>query len=168
MFKCATGSMVFTSGVIRPLEVDFLGGRLTSDGGLVWLAEADEAVGLTASSASAIPEWRTRRGQHELDQGSESGLFRRSPQLPPLLGQSVPTAVACRGLLVARHPAAVAHASGRRPDDPGNAPTTPHLDRRLGPRTPRPRSLAARDQSPQRKLAAAPRIQRNNFVNNSG
>lgn len=49
-----------------PLEVDFHGGRLTSDGGLPWLAEADDALGLCAALADVIPEFRTRRGQHDL------------------------------------------------------------------------------------------------------
>jgi hypothetical protein len=48
------------------LEVDFLGGRLTSDGGLVWLAEADATLGLTAALAAVIPDWRRRRGRHDL------------------------------------------------------------------------------------------------------
>jgi hypothetical protein len=48
------------------LSVDFLGGRLTSDGGLAWVAEADEVLGLTGSLAAVIPEWRTRHIQHDL------------------------------------------------------------------------------------------------------
>jgi hypothetical protein len=66
MRKCATGSVPFVGRSPRPLEVDFLGGRLTSDGGLAWIAEADEVLGLTAALAAEIPDWRTRRGRHEL------------------------------------------------------------------------------------------------------
>jgi hypothetical protein len=48
------------------LEVDFSAGMVTSDGGLAWIAEADEALGLTAALAAIIPDWRTRRSRHEL------------------------------------------------------------------------------------------------------
>jgi hypothetical protein len=49
-----------------PLEAAFDGGRLTSDGGLTWLAEADAALGLCGMLAERIPDWRRRRGQHPL------------------------------------------------------------------------------------------------------
>jgi hypothetical protein len=48
------------------LEVDFEGGRLTSDGGLPWLGEADAALGLCAALAAVVPDWRRRRGRHDL------------------------------------------------------------------------------------------------------
>lgn len=51
----------------RPLLADFDGGRLTSDGGLPWLAEADAALGLCAALAAGIPDWRRRRAQHPVD-----------------------------------------------------------------------------------------------------
>jgi hypothetical protein len=41
-----------------PLEAAFDAGRLTSDGGLPWLAEADTALGRCAALAAALPEWR--------------------------------------------------------------------------------------------------------------
>lgn len=66
MIQSATGSLQFPDLGPIPLEVDFLGGRLTSDGGLTWLAEADDALDLTAMLASVIPEWRSRRGRHDL------------------------------------------------------------------------------------------------------
>src|SRR5204862_2088493 len=40
--------------------------RLTSDGGLPWLAEAEAALGLCAAFAAHIPEWRRGRVQHAL------------------------------------------------------------------------------------------------------
>jgi hypothetical protein len=49
------------------LQAAFDGGRLTSDGGLPWLAEADNALGLCALIARFVPEWRTRTGQHSLE-----------------------------------------------------------------------------------------------------
>jgi hypothetical protein len=46
------------------LEAAFDGGRLTSDGGLVWLAEADRALGLCAALAACVPEWRRGVPRH--------------------------------------------------------------------------------------------------------
>jgi hypothetical protein len=40
------------------LEAAFDGGRITSDGGLVWLAEADRELGLCEAIAEEVPEWR--------------------------------------------------------------------------------------------------------------
>jgi len=64
--ECATAPLRFAAPAPLPLEVDFLGGRLTSDGGLPWLAEADAALGLCAALAAEVPEWRRRRGRHAL------------------------------------------------------------------------------------------------------
>src|SRR3954462_9250047 len=66
MEESATGSLHRADIGPLPLEVDFLGGRLTSDGGLAWIAEADVALGLTAALAAVIPDWRTRRSRHDL------------------------------------------------------------------------------------------------------
>jgi Transposase DDE domain group 1 len=62
-----------TSATIRfesmggvPLEAAFDAGRLTSDGGLPWLAEADRALGLCEALAGCIPEWRRRAVRHSL------------------------------------------------------------------------------------------------------
>lgn len=66
MPQSATASVAFPVVGSLPLEVDFLGGRLTSDGGLPWLAEADTALGLTTALAAQIPDWRRRRGHHDL------------------------------------------------------------------------------------------------------
>jgi hypothetical protein len=46
------------------LTARFDGPQLTSDGGLVWLAEADAALRLAPRLADAIPEWRTGFIQH--------------------------------------------------------------------------------------------------------
>lgn len=66
MPQSATESLSFAVPASLPLEVDFLGGRLTSDGGLPWLAEADEALGLCQTLAAVIPDWRKRRSRHDL------------------------------------------------------------------------------------------------------
>jgi hypothetical protein len=66
MPQSATAAVTFPTIGPLPLDVDFFGGRLTRDGGLPWLAEADAALGLTSSLAAVIPDWRTRRGRHDL------------------------------------------------------------------------------------------------------
>ena len=49
------------------LEASFDGGRLTSDGGLPWLSEAEETLGICAAFAACVPEWRGKRVQHSLE-----------------------------------------------------------------------------------------------------
>src|SRR5215470_1837393 len=44
----------------------FDAGRLTSDGGLAWIAQADAALGLCAALAGQIPDWRRGPVQHAL------------------------------------------------------------------------------------------------------
>jgi Transposase DDE domain group 1 len=41
-----------------PLTAAFDAGRLTSDGGLVWLSEADQSLGICETLAACIPDWR--------------------------------------------------------------------------------------------------------------
>ena len=43
------------------LEAAFDGGRITSDGGMLWLAEADGQLGLCEAIAEHAPEWRGGR-----------------------------------------------------------------------------------------------------------
>jgi hypothetical protein len=50
-----------------PLEATFDGGRLTSDGGLVWLGEAEAGLGLCAALAADVPEWRRGPVRHSLE-----------------------------------------------------------------------------------------------------
>lgn len=50
-----------------PLVAAFDGGRLTSDGGLPWLAEADAALGLCTRLAQCIPDWRRGPVRHSLE-----------------------------------------------------------------------------------------------------
>jgi hypothetical protein len=54
------------AGAPRSVEASFDLEALTSDGGLVWLREADLALGLSAALAAEIPDWRTRPGRHPL------------------------------------------------------------------------------------------------------
>src|SRR5438132_378906 len=58
---------VFATSAGVALEATFDGGRLTSDGGLPWLAEAEEELGLCAAFAACVPEWRRAHIQHSLE-----------------------------------------------------------------------------------------------------
>ncbi len=49
------------------LEAAFDGGQITSDGGLLWLAAADAAIGVCAEIAAHVPEWRREARAHPLD-----------------------------------------------------------------------------------------------------
>jgi len=58
-----------------PLEAAFDAGRLTSDGGLPWLAEADAALGLCAGLAACIPDWRRGSVRHSLQTLVQQRVF---------------------------------------------------------------------------------------------
>jgi Transposase DDE domain group 1 len=66
MTDCATSAMRFETQSALALEAAFDGGRITSDGGLVWLSEADSELGLCERIAEHVPEWRKRKGRHSL------------------------------------------------------------------------------------------------------
>lgn len=66
MGDCATTKMHFETSASLALEATFDGGRLTSDGGLLWLSEVDEDLGLCEAVAKHVPEWRKREGHHSL------------------------------------------------------------------------------------------------------
>lgn len=67
MSKSATARLRFAPPAPLPLEVSFDGGRLTSDGGLPWLAEAEDALGICHAFADRIPDWRCgRASRHPL------------------------------------------------------------------------------------------------------
>ena len=57
----ATPRYTFAMPAPLPLEAAFDGGRLTSDGGLPWLAEVEAALGVCAAFAAGVPEWRRGR-----------------------------------------------------------------------------------------------------------
>jgi hypothetical protein len=54
----------FSGAASLPLAASFDGGRLTSDGGLPWLEQAEMALGLCAAFAAAIPDWRQGPVRH--------------------------------------------------------------------------------------------------------
>ena len=66
MSQSATPVDRFAGAAPLPLEASFDGGRLTSDGGLPWLAEAEAALGLCAAFASCIRDWRRGPVRHPL------------------------------------------------------------------------------------------------------
>jgi hypothetical protein len=66
MTDCATHRMRFETEAALAVEAAFDGGRITSDGGLLWLAKMDEELGLCEAISESVPEWRNRRGRHSL------------------------------------------------------------------------------------------------------
>ena len=75
MSGSATAPLRFAGPAALPLEVDFLGGRLTSDGGLPWLAEAEAALGLCAALAAEVPDWRRGPVRHGLEALGRQRVF---------------------------------------------------------------------------------------------
>jgi hypothetical protein len=63
--ESTASALSFPTAAGVPLTAAFDGGRLTSDGGLPWLAEADTSLGLCDLLAACLPP-RTRRGRHPL------------------------------------------------------------------------------------------------------
>ena len=58
MQDCATQRMRFETQTVLALEAAFDGGRITSDGGLLWLSEVDSELGLCQATSEDVPEWR--------------------------------------------------------------------------------------------------------------
>lgn len=101
MADCATSKMGFDTPTALDLEAAFDGGRLTSDGGLSWLAEVDSELGMCEAIADHIPEWRSREGRHSLvelvkqrvfqiaagyEDGNDSDFLRADPLLKVVCG----------------------------------------------------------------------------------
>jgi Transposase DDE domain group 1 len=64
--QSATPTYTFATATALALEATFDGGRLTSDGGLPWLAEAEAASGVCAALAACVPEWRRGPVRHSI------------------------------------------------------------------------------------------------------
>jgi hypothetical protein len=62
----AAAPLRFAPPAPLPLEAAFDGGRLTSDGGLPWVGEAEAVVGVCRALAAAVPEWRRGPVRHSL------------------------------------------------------------------------------------------------------
>ncbi len=74
MLQCATSRARAVVPVPQPAppalrprwEVGFDAGRLTADGGLPWVAAAEDALGVCAAFAAAISDWRRGPVRHPL------------------------------------------------------------------------------------------------------
>ena len=66
MTHSATGPLRFRVFAGGSVHATFDAGRLTSDGGLVWRAEADRTLGLCDALAAEVPEWRRGPVHHSL------------------------------------------------------------------------------------------------------
>lgn len=66
MSQSPTPGFRFPMPAALPLEASFDGGRLTSDGGLPWLDQADAALGLCDALAAGVPDWRRGPVRHSL------------------------------------------------------------------------------------------------------
>ena len=73
MAECTPSTIAF--GGPLPLDARFDLAALTSDGGLVWIDEADAALGLSDAFAAVIPDWRRRPGRHPLTTLVRQRLF---------------------------------------------------------------------------------------------
>jgi hypothetical protein len=68
MTNDATFPTRFDTSTAIALEAAFDGGRITSDGGLPWLAQLDSELGLCEELAAHVPEWRRGSVTHSLEQ----------------------------------------------------------------------------------------------------
>jgi hypothetical protein len=64
MTDYATPATHFATRTGLALEATFDGGRLTSDGGLPWIAQVDSELGLCEAIARQVLEWRRGQVQH--------------------------------------------------------------------------------------------------------
>jgi hypothetical protein len=94
--------MRFQTPTPLTLEAAFDGGRITSDGGLVWLAKADEEIGVCRAISGHVPEWRGPSLRHPLatlvrqrvyqiacgyEDQNDADALRRDPLLKLVLGR---------------------------------------------------------------------------------
>lgn len=102
MQDSATSLLRFETAPLK-LEAAFDGGRITSDGGLLWLAETDLDLGLCEAVAEHVPEWRGDRSvRHSLlalvrqrvyqvacgyEDQNDADTLRRDPLLKLVLGR---------------------------------------------------------------------------------
>jgi hypothetical protein len=66
MADSPTATFAFHALAPLALEAAFDGGRLTSDGGLPWLAAADADIGVCAEIAACVQDWRREARVHPL------------------------------------------------------------------------------------------------------
>jgi len=73
--QSATPTYTFATSAALALEATFDGGRLTSDGGLPWLAEAEDASGICWALAACVPEWRRSHIDHSIEALTRQRVF---------------------------------------------------------------------------------------------
>ncbi len=73
--QSATPPYTFATSAALTLEATFDGGRLTSDGGLPWLAEAEESSGICRALAACVPEWRRAHIDHSIEALTRQRVF---------------------------------------------------------------------------------------------
>jgi Transposase DDE domain group 1 len=66
MQDCATTTTRFDTQSALALQAAFDGGRISSDGGLVWLSKMDSEMGLCEAISECVKEWRKRKVSHSL------------------------------------------------------------------------------------------------------
>lgn len=101
MQDSATTPTCFETPTPLALQAAFDGGRITSDGGLCWLAEVDRDLGLCEAVARHVPEWRGPSVRHSLltlvrqrvyqvacgyEDQNDSDALRKDPLLKVVLG----------------------------------------------------------------------------------
>src|SRR5215510_1098222 len=62
----STRRLPMDDSLTSSLSVAFDAGQLTSDGGLIWLARADDRLGVSAACAQAMRDWRRGPVRHPL------------------------------------------------------------------------------------------------------
>jgi hypothetical protein len=71
MCQCATATGAGVGFRFWQRDIDvgvrFDGGQLTSDGGLPWVVQAEQALGVCAALAAEVPEWRRGGVRHSLE-----------------------------------------------------------------------------------------------------
>jgi len=73
--QSATPVYTFATSAALALEATFDGGRLTSDGGLPWLAEVEDSLGICRALAAYAPEWRRAHIAHSIEALSRHRLL---------------------------------------------------------------------------------------------
>jgi len=73
--QSATPLYTFATSAALALEATFDGGRLTSDGGLPWLAEAEESIGICRALAACVPAWRRAHIDHSIEALTRQRVF---------------------------------------------------------------------------------------------
>ncbi len=108
MQDSATYPLCFKTAPLE-LEAAFDGGRITSDSGLLWLAQIDQDLGLCEAVAEHVPEWRCNRSlRHSLatlvrqrvyqiacgyEDQNDAHTLRKDPLLKLVLGRLPETGV---------------------------------------------------------------------------